>query len=82
MVKRSDKTRAQPEKLWSLNEMEITVGKPDVIDFDAKTYSWLKTFAALSKLDGPIFGDYRYDMVFVYHNDAQSYYAARGFRVC
>ncbi|WP_369074225.1 DUF4256 domain-containing protein [Confluentibacter sediminis] len=40
----------------------------------------VKTSAAIRKLEGPIFGDYRYDMVFVYHNDAQSYYAARGFR--
>lgn len=48
--------------------------------FDMKTSSWLKTPAAIRKLGGAIFGDFRYDHVFVYHNGAQSYYAARGFR--
>lgn len=48
--------------------------------FDAKTSSWLMTPAAIRKLDGALFGDYRYAHVFVYHNGAQSYYAARGFR--
>ena len=48
--------------------------------FDAKTSSWLKTPADIRKLGGAIFGDYRYATVFVYHNGAQSYYAARGFR--
>lgn len=48
--------------------------------FDAKTSSWLKTPAAIRKHGGAIFGDYRYDHVFVYHNGADSYYAARGFR--
>lgn len=48
--------------------------------FDSKTSSWLKTPDAIRKLDGSIFGDYRYGQVFVYHNGAQSYYAARGFR--
>jgi hypothetical protein len=47
---------------------------------DAKTSSWLKTPADIRKLGGAIFGDYRYGKVFVYHNGAQSYYAARGFR--
>ena len=47
---------------------------------DAKTSSWLHTPAAIRKLGGAIFGDFRYDTVFVYHNGAQSYYAARGFR--
>ncbi|QQX77165.1 MULTISPECIES: DUF4256 domain-containing protein [Aequorivita] len=49
-------------------------------NFDAKTSSWLKTPAEIRKLGGAIFGDFRYDTVFVYHNGAQSYYAARGFR--
>jgi hypothetical protein len=49
-------------------------------DFDAKTSSWVKTPAAIRKLGGAIFGDYRYGQVFVYHNGAESYYAARGFR--
>ncbi|MBK8698551.1 MAG: DUF4256 domain-containing protein [Saprospiraceae bacterium] len=48
--------------------------------FDAKTSSWLKTPAAIRKLGGALFGDYRYATTFVYHNGAQSYYAARGFR--
>lgn len=49
-------------------------------EFDLKTSSWLATPAAIRKLGGAIFGDRRYDQVFVYHNGAQSYYAARGFR--
>jgi hypothetical protein len=48
--------------------------------FDTKTSSWLKTPAEIRKLGGAIFGDRRYDHVFVYHNGAESYYAARGFR--
>lgn len=137
----------QPEKIWSLNEMEISGGEPDVIflennneiyfvdcsaespkdrrsfaydyegqisrkehqpknnaidlaktmkiellteqDYralqkvgivDQKTSSWLKTPESIRKLGGAIFGDYRYGTVFIYHNGAQSYYAARGFR--
>jgi hypothetical protein len=49
-------------------------------NFDLKTSSWLKTPDDIRKLGGAIFGDYRYGKVFVYHNGAQSYYAARGFR--
>lgn len=139
---------AQPEKLWSLNEMELTEGEPDVIGydaatdtyifvdcspespkgrrsvcydlealesrkehkpkhsaigmaaemgidvlteeqyralqqsgkFDAKTSSWLKTPAGIRELGGAVFGDWRYGTVFLYHNGAESYYAARGFR--
>lgn len=48
--------------------------------FDTKTSSWLKTPDDIRALDGGIFGDYRYDTVFVYHNGVQSYYASRGFR--
>jgi hypothetical protein len=48
--------------------------------FDTKTSSRLKTPANVRKLGGALFGDRRYDTVFVYHNGAQSYYAARGFR--
>lgn len=136
------------EKLWSLNEMELTGGEPDVIghdektgeyifydcsaesptgrrsvcydrealesrkkhkpennvidmcadmgiellteeqyrelqklgNFDTKTSSWVKTPAKIRKLGGAIFCDRRYDTVFTYHNGADSYYAARGFR--
>ena len=48
--------------------------------FDAKTSSWVKTPEAIRKLGGAIFADYRYGTVFVYHNGAESYYGARGFR--
>ena len=48
--------------------------------FDTKTSSWLKTPAEIRKRGGAIFADYRYGHVFVYHNGAESYYAARGFR--
>jgi len=48
--------------------------------FDLKTSSWLQTPADVRKLGGSIFGDRRYDRVFIYHNGAQSYYAARAFR--
>lgn len=139
---------ANPEKLWSLNEMEQTGGEPNVVDydkntdkytfydcvaespkerrslcydrqaldarkenkpknsvidlatamgitllseeqyrelqklgkFDTKTSSWIETPAYIRKLGGAIFADFRYGNVFVYHNGAESYYAARGFR--
>jgi len=139
---------ANPEKLWSLHEMERTGGEPDVVghdsksggyifydcsvespggrrsacydkaalesrkeykpennavdmavtmgiellneeqyrelqqlgSFDTKTSSWVKTPPEIRKLGGAIFCDRRYDHVFVYHNGAESYYAARGFR--
>ena len=142
------KLEANPEKLWSLNEMERTGGEPDVVghdqttgeylfydcsaespkgrrslcydrealesrkankpennaldmaaamgiellteeqyrelqkhgNFDTKTSSWVKTPAEIRKLGGAIFCDWRYDHVFTYHNGAESYYAARGFR--
>ncbi|SDB99480.1 DUF4256 domain-containing protein [Niabella drilacis] len=142
------KLDANPEKLWSLDEMERTGGEPDVIGydkktaayifadcapespkgrrslcfdgdalasrkehkpadsamemakamgiellneeqyrelqllepFDLKTSSWIQTPAAVRKLGGALFCDRRYDHVFTYHNGAESYYAARGFR--
>ncbi|HJU42913.1 MAG TPA: DUF4256 domain-containing protein [Vicinamibacterales bacterium] len=49
-------------------------------EFDSKTSSWVKTPADIRKLGGALFCDRRYGHVFVYHNGAQSYYAARGFR--
>ncbi len=48
--------------------------------FDTKTSSWIKTPNEIRKLGGAIFADWRYGQVFVYHNGAESYYAARGFR--
>ena len=48
--------------------------------YDPKTSSWVKTPAEIRKLGGAIFADFRYNQVFVYHNGADSYYAARGFR--
>ncbi|MDL2144533.1 DUF4256 domain-containing protein [Flavobacterium tructae] len=48
--------------------------------FDAKTSSWIVTPSEIRKLGGALFSDFRYNTVFVYHNGAESYYAARGFR--
>jgi hypothetical protein len=49
-------------------------------DFDTKTSSWVQTPAAVRELGGALFCDRRYDQVFLYHNGAESYYAARAFR--
>ena len=49
-------------------------------DFDNKASSWVKTPSAIRKLGGALFCDRRYNTVFLYHNGAESYYAARGFR--
>ncbi|WP_232324948.1 DUF4256 domain-containing protein [Halobacillus mangrovi] len=49
-------------------------------DFDKKTSSWVQTPTDIRELGGAIFCDFRYGHVFVYHNGAESYYAARGFR--
>lgn len=49
-------------------------------EFDLKTSSWLETPATVRKLGGAIFGDRRFGRVFIYHNGAESYYAARGYR--
>jgi hypothetical protein len=142
------KLEADPEKLWSLHQMETTGGEPDVVgydkqtgqylfydcsaespkgrrsvcydrealesrkehkpatnaidlaaamgiellteaeyrelqqlgDFDTKTSSWVQTPAEIRALGGALFGDRRYNQVFVYHNGAESYYGSRGFR--
>ena len=49
-------------------------------NFDMKTSSWVSTPAAIRKLGGAVFCDRRYNTIFLYHNGAESYYAARGFR--
>jgi hypothetical protein len=49
-------------------------------NFDTKTSSWVETPSSIRRLGGAIFCDRRYDQVFTYHNGAESYYAARGFR--
>jgi hypothetical protein len=49
-------------------------------EFDTKTTTWVRTPPEIRKLGGAIFGDRRYGRVFIYHNGAQSYYSARGFR--
>lgn len=61
-------TEEQYQKLQALGE------------FDTKTSSWLQTPSKIRRLGGAIFGDRRYDHVFVYHNGADSYYGVRGFR--
>lgn len=61
-------TEAEYRKLQTLGE------------FDAKTSSWIQTPPAIRKLGGALFADRRYGAVFVYHNGAESYYGARGFR--
>ncbi|NOT46887.1 MAG: DUF4256 domain-containing protein [Acidobacteria bacterium] len=144
----SEKLEGNPEKLWSLSEMERTGGEPDVVafdkkagevifydcapespkgrrslcydraawesrkenkpasdavgmagemgieiltevqyrelqnlgEFDLKTSSWVRTPDDVRKLGGAIFCDRRYDTVWTYHNGAESYYGARGFR--
>jgi hypothetical protein len=62
-----------------LNEQEYA--KLQTFDnFDIKTSTWIDTPENIRKLGGALFGDRRYDRVFTYHNGADSYYAARGFR--
>ena len=51
-------------------------------EFDSKTSSWVKTPSSVRQLGGALFCDRRFDTVFLYHNGAESYYAARGFRGC
>ena len=55
-------------------------GLQELGEFDTTTSSWVQTPARIRKLGGALFCDRRYDTVFVYHNGAESYYAARGFR--
>lgn len=62
-----------------LNEQEYRALQ-ELGNFDLKTSSWIATPADVRKLGGALFADRRYNKVFVYHNGAESYYAARGFR--
>ena len=59
------------EEYWELQQLG---------HFDTKTSSWLKTPSDIRSLGGAIFADYRFGRIFVYHNGAESYYAARAFR--
>jgi hypothetical protein len=68
-------TEEQYRELQKLGELASPAG-----GFDLKTSSWVKTPADIRKLGGAIFCDRRYNKVFTYHNGAESYYAARGFR--
>jgi hypothetical protein len=63
-----------------LNEQEYVVLQK-LGNFDTKTSSWQKTPDDVRELGGAFFGDYRFGRVFIYHNGADSYYGARGFRV-
>ncbi len=62
-----------------MNEVEYKKLQ-SIAEFDTKTSSWLETPENIRKMGGAIFGDFRYGQVFIYHNGADSYYAARGFR--
>ena len=68
-------TEEQYRELQKLGELASPTG-----GFDLKTSSWVKTPTEIRKLGGAIFCDRRYNKVFTYHNGAESYYAARGFR--
>lgn len=70
---------ANAMKIELLNETQYQ-SLQTIENFDMKTSSWLQTPEKIRKLGGAVFADFRYDTVFVYHNGAQSYYAARGFR--
>jgi hypothetical protein len=86
-------TRKDAPPATSALELALAIGF-DILDetryrrlqefgpFDAKTSSWIATPEPIRKLGGALFCDYRYGTVFTYHNGAQSYYAARGFRGC
>jgi hypothetical protein len=72
-----DMARAMGAALLTVDEYR---GLQELGEFDTKTSSWVHTPAKIRRLGGALFCDRRYDTVFVYHNGAESYYAARGFR--
>lgn len=77
--KNSAMALAQAMGVELLNEAEYQ-RLQELQPVDTKTSSWLSTPAEVRKLGGAIFGDYRFGRVFIYHNGAESYYGARGFR--
>ncbi len=77
--KNSAKNMAEEMGIELLNEVQYRALQK-LENFDTKTSSWLDTPAEIRKLGGAIFGDFRYGAVFIYHNGAESYYAARAFR--
>jgi hypothetical protein len=72
-----DMTNAMGAALLTVDEYR---GLQEIGEFDTTTSSWVQTPAKIRKLGGALFCDRRYDTVFLYHNGAESYYAARGFR--
>ncbi len=85
------KSRKEHKPKNSANDMAATMGiellteeqyreLQELGSFDTKTSSWIQTPSAIRELGGALFADRRYNHVFVYHNGAESYYAARGFR--
>lgn len=83
--RKKDKPRSSAEKVAEeigikiLNEDEYRLLQ-SVGEFDLKSSSWIDTPEYIRSLGGSLFGDKRYDTVFIYHNGCESYYAARGFR--
>lgn len=80
---RPENTACDLANSWQVELLDETQYKQlqELGDFDTKTSSWIATPADVRKLGGALYGDCRYQRVFIYHNGAQSYYAARGFRV-
>ena len=84
-TRKENKPRSSAENMAAEMDIDLLTEKQyrelqQLGKFDVKTSSWLKTPDEIRKLGGAIFGDFRYGNVFVYHNGAESYYAARGFR--
>jgi len=83
--RKENKTRGSASDMASAVGIELLTeeqyrGLQKLGEFDRKTSSWVKTPPDIRKLGGALFCDRRYDTVFLYHNGAESYYAARGFR--
>ncbi|HSR03298.1 MAG TPA: DUF4256 domain-containing protein [Proteiniclasticum sp.] len=83
--RKKNKPRTSAEKLAAEMGVELLTEEEyrrlqTLGEFDRKTSSWIKTPDSIRKLGGAIFGDRRFDTVFIYHNGAESYYGVRGFR--